>query len=102
MLMVVITILEGYNVSRNTRGIASELYSSTKQHKNLHQKLVNSTNCQYCQLALPMQLHQIRANLFTSHKSHMLNSWLNSMHIRVVLNDNDMTDKRIFNTSKDV
>ena len=49
-----------------------------------------------------MQLHQIRTNLFTSHKSHMLNSWLNSMHIRVVLNANDMTDKRNFNTSKDV
>ena len=32
----------------------------------------------------------------------MLNSWLNAVHIRVVLNDTGMTDKRNFNTSKDV
>ena len=51
---------------------------------------------------MTMQLHQIRTNLFTSHKSHVLNSWLKAMHIRVVLNDHDMTDKRNFNTSKDV
>lgn len=92
---MVITILEKYNVSRNITG---ELYSSTKQHKNLYQMLVNSTNCQYCQLALPVQIHQISTNPFTSHKSHMLNS----MCIRVVLNDNGMKDKRNFNTSKDV
>jgi len=49
-----------------------------------------------------MQLHQIRTNLFTSHKSHILNSWLDAMHIRIVLTDNGMTDKRNCNTSKDV
>ena len=104
MLMMVTPILQGYDVSQN---IMSELYSSSKQYKNLHQKLVNSTTCQLnCQLdsgnVCQMQLHQNRTNLFTSHKSHMLSSWLNIMHIRVALNDNGMTDKRNFNTGKDV
>ena len=44
---MVITILEGYDMSRN---IMSELYSRNKHHKNLHQKSVDSTNCQWnCQ-----------------------------------------------------